>query len=131
MKTLLLFAMLLTTALLTGCGVKAPLEGRADPYTPAQVHFANEDLRRLTAVGALKVSRDQAGLLYVTVPIRAATDYKLYVDYRFTYFDEHGVQINQTAWFTKTLEPNTPDQVSGNSMSPRAADFQCDFRYAQ
>ena len=73
----------------------------------------------------------QTRLLYVTVPVRAATDLKLYVDYRFTYFDQGGQVINQTGWFTRTLAPNVPDYIEVSSLGPRAADFQMDFRYAQ
>jgi hypothetical protein len=116
---------------LAGC-VKAPIEGRADPYTPAQIHFADENVRTHTAVGQPKLARDDEGnLLYVTVPIRSASNLKLYVDYRVTFFDKNGLVINQTGWQTKVLEPNTPDFVQVNSTSPRAADFQVDFKYAQ
>ncbi len=115
----------------TGC-VKAPIEGRQDPFTPSQIMFASKDLKKKTAVGAPSVARDEAGdILHVTVPIRAATNLQLYVDYRATFFDRNNQRISQSAWMTKTLSPNVPDQVTVNSMSPRAADFQVDFRYAK
>jgi hypothetical protein len=121
----------IASILITSC-VKKPIEGRADPYPAAQVHFASEDLRKHTAVGTPMPVRDEEGrLLYVTVPIRSASNMILYVDYRVTFFDKEGQPINQTTWFTKTLEANTPDQITVNSMSPRAADFQIDFRYAR
>ncbi len=104
---------------------------RADPYIPAQVHIASNDLRRHTAVGAPQVSRDDAGLLFVTLPIQAASDQKLYVDYRVSFFDRNGSPLNQTAWVQKTLTPNVPDQITVNSSSPRAADFQMDLRYSE
>jgi hypothetical protein len=53
------------------------------------------------------------------------------VDYRVTFFDDNRQVINQTTWFTKTLEARTPDQISVNSTSPKATDFQVDFRYAR
>jgi hypothetical protein len=114
-----------------GCGVKPPIEGREDPFTPAQVHFASEDLRTHTAVGEPKVSRDAAGILFVTVPIRAATDQQLHVDYRATFFDENRQVLDHTGWTTKTLAPNTPDSVQVNSTGTRARYFQVDFRYAR
>ena len=114
-----------------GC-VKPPIEGRADPHVPAQMHFSSENLRKHTAVGTPNLVRDESGrLLYVTVPIRSASNLTIYLDYRVTFFDEMGQPLNQTSWFTKTLEPNVPDQITVNSMSPRAADFQVDFRYAR
>jgi hypothetical protein len=78
------------------------------------------------------VARDDSGdILHVTVPIRSAIDKRLYVDYRVSFFDRNGQLLNQTGWLTKTLEMNTPDQITVNSMSPRAADFQVDFRWAR
>src|SRR5690348_13467251 len=112
--------------LVIGCGVKAPIEGRHDPYQSAQINFASEDLRTDTAVGTPVLSRDAGGLLHIAVPIRAATDKQLYVDYRVTFFDRNGTQISQTGWIQKTLAPNVFDQITANSTSPQAADFQMD-----
>ena len=116
-----------------GCAdtVKPPILARQDPYQREQVHIDSLDLRRHTAVEAPQLARDDAGLLYVTLPIRATTDLKLYVDYRVTFFDRAGQPINQTGWFHKTLTPNTPDQITVNSTSSRAADFQMDLRYSE
>src|SRR4051812_22712129 len=113
---------------LVGCDniVLPPVEGRNDPYDAKQVHFASEELRRDTAVGRPEFSRDKAGLLFVTVPIRNATDVRLYVDYRVTFFDDNRQELSKTGWFTKTLESRTPDQITVNSTSPMAADFQVD-----
>jgi hypothetical protein len=114
-----------------GCGVHPPIQGREDPYAPGQMHFASEDLRTSTAVTKGDAIRDDAGILHVTVPIRSAIDKRLYVDYRVSFFDRNGQLLNQTGWMTKTLEANTPDQITVSSMSPRAADFQIDFRWAR
>ena len=115
-----------------GCSVKAPIEGRQDPYTPSQVMFASKDLKNHTAVDAPRVARDETGgILHVTVPIRAATNKQLYVDYRTTFFDRNNQQISQTGWTRKTLAPNVPDRIVVNSMGPTAADFQIDLRYSK
>ena len=117
---------------LLGCDyVRPPIQGRQDPYVPAQMHFDSERLRRDTAIGTPNVTRDENGLLYVTVPIRSAINKTLYVDYRVTFLDQGGQVVSRHGFFTKTLEPNTPDQIVVNSTSPRAADFQIDFRYAR
>lgn len=128
-RTLSLVVPLLVVA--GGC-IKKPIEGRADIYAPAQIHFAEEDLRRKTAVGVPVVNRDEDGqILFVTVPIRAATNLQLYVQYRVTFLDAVGQVVWQSSWFNKTLAPNVFDQVTVNSPSPRAADFRVDFRYAK
>ena len=114
-----------------GC-VKPPIEGRLDPYTPSQIHFASKELRNETAVGTPNLTRDDTGnILFVTVPIRAATNKELHVDYRLTFLDKNGQPLSKTGWFTRTLAPNVPDYITANSNGARAADFQMDFRYAQ
>jgi len=126
----LLICLPLLTVIATGC-VKAPIEGRLDPYESKQIHFASEDLKNRTAVGIPSAQRDaEGGILYITVPVRAATWQELHVDYRVTFFDRNGQQLSQTGWFTRTLTPNVPDSITVNSMGPRAADFQMDFRWA-
>jgi hypothetical protein len=116
---------------LAGC-VKPPIEGRLDPYPASQIHFASKDLRDHTAVGTPNATRDDSGnILYITVPVRAATDRELHVDYRVTFLNKNGQPLNQTGWFTRTLAPNVPDYITVNSLGSRAADFQMDFRYAQ
>ena len=133
LNRLTLLSAFLAVAGLLGCvdTVKPPIAARQDPYQREQIHIAQIDLRRHTAVDAPILIRDDAGLLFVTVPVRAATDLKLYIDYRITFFDRTGQPINQTTWFHKTLTPNTPDQITFNSTSSRAVDFQMDLRYAE
>ena len=116
-----------------GCErVKAPIEGRNDPYGIPQINFSDAELRRRTAVQRPTVSRDESGnLLHVTVPIRSTSNRQLSVEYRTTFFDANGAIINSTTWFPKTLSPNVPDRIQVNSTSERAADFQIDFRPAQ
>src|SRR5437667_9790368 len=86
---------------LAGCGVKAPVEPRQDPYVPHQINLTSDDLRSHTAVMEPIATRDPAGLLHVTVPIRAATNRQLYIDYRVRFFDPTGQQLYETAWFAK------------------------------
>jgi hypothetical protein len=130
MKRLLLIPVLLALA---GCNhVNPPIQGRADPYQPSQVHFDSQALRRDTAIGTPMTSLNESGLLTVTIPIRSAIDKTLYVDYRVTFFDRTGTPIGPTIGpLTKTLDPNTPDQIVVTSPSRQAADFQVDFRYAR
>lgn len=127
-KTILSSLVLLTFA--SGC-VREPVKGRLDPYMPDQISFSSPDLRDRTAVGTPVVTRDDFGLLFVTVPIRSADKLQLHVDYRARFFDQNRQVISETGWMTKVLAPNVFDQVSANSTSPRAADFQIDFRYAR
>jgi uncharacterized protein YcfL len=125
------FAIVLTGIVLAGC-VKPPIMARQDPYLPAQVQLTDEDLRQHIAVDAPKVTRDADGrLVFVTLPIRAATNLQLYIDYRVTFLDSNGQVLSQSGWMNKTLAPNVFDYIQVNSMSPRAHDFQIQLRYAK
>ena len=130
MKHSTMLAGCLLLAMIGGC-VQSPNNARNDPFVPGQIQISDDDLRRQTAFAQPLVSRDAAGLLFVTVPIRAATDLTLYVDYRTTFFDRTGRPIQQTAWLNKTLYPKVFDHIQINSVSPDAADFEMDLRYAR
>lgn len=126
-----LFVMLVLGVSAAGC-VKPPIQGRQDPYAPSQVNFASEDLRRNTATGPAQLGRDpRTGILFVAVPIRAATNLQLYVEYRTKFLDQNGNVIDETGWMSKTLAPNVPDEIRINSTSPLATDFHMDLRYGR
>ena len=115
-----------------GCS-STSIEPRPDTLLPRQIQVADENLRRVTRFGEAQVTRDAAGLLYVTVPLRATIDQTIYVQYRATFLDENGQPLpgSPTSWFDKTLTPRVHESVSVNSTSPRAAQFTIDFRYAR
>jgi uncharacterized protein YcfL len=129
-SSLILFPLI--AGALGGCGVNPPIQPRMDPYTPSQIHMDSDQLRSDTAVGTPNVHRDDNGILFVTVPIRSAIDKTLYVDYYVTFFDKNGQPIGERLGpRTITLDPNTPSSITANSTTPRASDFQIDFRYAR
>ena len=119
--------------LIVGCsGVKKPYEGRNDPYPAGQIHFSSVYLEDSTAVGRPIASRDDTGgILYITVPIRSTVSEPLTIDYRVTFLDRNGQSLGTSGWFTRSLTPNTPETITVNSLGPRAADFQVDFRPAK
>jgi uncharacterized protein YcfL len=130
MKSIITLALLVT---IVGCNnsVRPPKVGRDDPYEAQQIHFASEELRRDTAVSKPIVSRDEAGLLFVSVPIRSAVDKTIYVDYRVTFYDQTGQEVGKTSWARANLEANVPQRITVNSTTARATDFQMDFRYSR
>jgi uncharacterized protein YcfL len=125
-------ALLSVVPLLSGCAVNPPIEARQDRYTRQQIHLTSDDLRWHTAVDTPQVSRDDAGLLFITVPIRSTSNQQLYIDYRVTFFDRQGRPLGEpSGWLSKILAPNVPDQFTVNSTTPLASDFQIDLRYSQ
>jgi hypothetical protein len=120
-------------ATLYGCNTQPPIDPRQEVYAPKQIQLADEDLRRNTRFEPPRVTRDAAGLLFVTVPMRATINETLYVQYRATWLDENGQPLkgSPTTWFDKTLNPRVFESITINSTSPRAEDFVIDVRYAR
>jgi hypothetical protein len=116
---------------LAGCGIKQPIEGRKDPYVPKQVNLAEPDLQRRTAFREPIVTR-RDGLLFVTLPVRAASDQNLHLDYRYTFFDQNGQILEETGWLAhKTLVSRLWTEIRFNSIHQEAADFRVDLRYSR
>ena len=129
---LILCGVILSSAILAGCGVKKPIEGRLDPYPYGQIRFADKELSDMTAVGVNGAQRDEAGLLHLHVPIRSASNKQLHVEYRVIWLDQSGAPLNPDAgWMTKTLEPNVQDYIVTNSLTPRATQFELSLRWAE
>ena len=120
-------------AALYGCNTQPPINPRQEVYVPRQVQIVDEDLRRNTRFEQPRLTRDAAGLLFVTVPLRATINETLHVQYRATFLDENGEPLpgSPTTWQNKTLNPRVFDTVTINSTSPRAEDFVIDFRYGR
>ena len=135
MNNLKLASVLFPVLALIGCGSPelAPAPATSDHYAPSNVVFSGQtDLNLHIAINPITRRYDSAGLLHIVVPARATTPNDLYVDYRFTYFDENHIPVDvPTAWQTKTLHSDIFETIEGNSSTPRAKDFQIDFREAQ
>ena len=127
---------LLSAMFLAGCSDVPPYtEGRAERYAPPQIQLTGpdkEDLRRWTVIDVPLQKRDDADLLFVTVPIRATGDLVLHVQYRVTFFDSGGSVMPgyPTGWFRATLEPGAWTPLKFNSTG-KAADWQMELRYAR
>lgn len=117
---------------LAGCQrVKRPYGATADPYELGQIQLADKELEGRLAFDPARASRDESGLLHVTVPARAAVSRPQIVQYRFRFFDETGRPLPGGEYQTVTLESNTNSFLQGNSTSPRADDFQVELRLAR
>jgi hypothetical protein len=125
----------LLVLMLAGCNccgpVTPPIEGRADPYPANQINLASQDLRDKTAIAPPIVDR-RDGILFVTVPIRSASNYDLRLDYRVTFFNSNGGIVYQGSWEPmQLLVHNVPSEVRFNSTSADAADWRLDLRYSR
>ena len=111
--------------------VRGPVEPREDTAGSPQIMLNSRELQDRIAVRAPVVSKDEAGLLFVTVPIRNTTRRLMTVEYRATFFDRNRVPIQETTWFPRTLTAHTQQSFTVNSTSPQADDFQIDIRQAK
>ena len=111
--------------------VRGPVEPREDTAGTPQITLTSRELQDRIAVSRPVVTQDEAGLLYVTVPVRNTSRRQMTIEYRVTFFDQNRVPINQTTWFPKTLPGHTPETITVNSTSNRADDFQVDIRFAK
>lgn len=125
-------ASMLAMAAAAGCrSVNPPIEGRADPYAMPQVTFASGGLRQATAVQPPQATRDEFGILHVTLPLRNTTGKAFTIDYKATFFDAQGGRLSETGWMPLPLEANSPAAIQVNSPSDRAADFAIALRRAK
>ena len=120
-----------TAAAASAPKVRGPVEPREDPHNIPQINLASRELQGRIAVRAPQVTQDEAGLLYVTLPVRNTTARQLTIEYRATFFDRNKVPIQETTWFPRTLTPHTQQTFTFNSSSNRADDFQIDIREAK
>lgn len=117
---------------LAGCNrTKAPYNVNADPYLPEQVQVADRRLAGRLAFQNPRADRDEAGLLFVTVPVRAATNRPQIIQYRVTFFDETGRPLPGGEYKRQDLESNTFAYLQGTSTSPRADSYQVEIRQAR
>ncbi len=118
-----------------GCGgdPPPPSDGPAAAFperlVPQQVNFTSTALAQATRVGTVVKLIDGNGIMHLTVPIRAATDGDVTVDYRFSFVDENRAVVDQPAgWQTQTLHAGTFESIQGVAPSPQARDFTLDIR---
>jgi hypothetical protein len=132
MRVMLAKTVLLTGVLaIAGCQSVPPPSGlTADPDASLQV-YAPPVLRRQVAGEPPRATRDEFGILHVTLPLRNTTDRAFTIDYKATFYDREGNVLSETGWMPKPLEANTPATIQVNSPSDRAADFAIALRRAK
>lgn len=128
--SLLMFTLLLGA--FAGCNrTKAPYRVSEDPYGPGQVNIADKRLSNILRFEQARLTYDEADLLHVALPVRAATSRTQIIQYRTHFFDRTGQELYTSAWRTETLESNVTQTLSATATTPQAQGFQMDIREAQ
>jgi hypothetical protein len=129
-KHLVLCAAILLPFAMTACTNNEM--SKADKFAPQQVDFATPDLAESISIGKIDRTFDSSEIMHLNIPVRVASGLMgLTVDYRITYFDENRSPVDvPTAWQSKSLTPGIWEYIQTNSTSPKAKDFQIDFRWS-
>ena len=128
----LLAAPLLGVALLASPGCtdpNAPIEARGERYGPPWLTLGSRELRGSIVVSDANVIRDRdTGVLRVSVPVRSTHDKQQYIQYRMTFLDAAGMQINDVNG-NITIPSHGNYTVAANSTSDRAESFRLFLGY--
>lgn len=127
-RTFIAAMMTVFSACLAGCQSEAPLTARGEDYDHPWLTVGSKDLRASTKVDDARRTRDEAGLLHVSVPVRNVTDKQLYIDYRVTFFDQNEMEL-QTYRNTMTIPARGIRNATANSTSPKADSFRMELTY--
>jgi hypothetical protein len=107
----------------------APINGRAEIYSPNHLQFGDAGLANNTRVDPVQAVRDPYGLLHLTINIRSTSNGDQYVD-GFVTFLRGGQVVEKLGPKTFTLSANLPDVIEFNSTQP-ADDYVVTLSYAK
>ncbi len=115
---------------LAGCGPIVPFQDNLKPYP--QVELTNWNLLGKIVIQEPIASRVGDGQLHIVVPVRNLTGHELYLEYQYRFFNNKGVQVEQTSgWNTVRVQAHGIAQVHFSSLTALANDFNVDIRPLQ
>lgn len=134
--TVSLLALTLAPCALTGCKTSdpRPYAGRADPVAAPdnnpRIVMSHPELMNSLGYDAPIVVRPD-DLLTVAVPTRNLGDERYILDYRFTWYDNNGMEIRPAmGWREVVLEPKGQKRLQANALDKRAVDWKMEVRWA-
>jgi uncharacterized protein YcfL len=107
----------------------APIEARGERYGHPWLTLGSRNLRSNIMVDDANVIRDrETGILKVAVPVRSTSDKQQYIQYRMTFLDGAGMQINDVNG-TVTIPARGTQTIAANGTSDRAESFRLFLTY--
>ena len=107
----------------------APIEARGERYGHPWLTLGSRNLRGNIMVDDANVIRDrETGILKVAVPVRSTSDKQQYIQYRMTFLDGAGMQINDVNG-TVTIPARGTQTIAANGTSDRAESFRLFLTY--
>jgi uncharacterized protein YcfL len=118
---------------LAGCADTGVIGAKTDEAaTYPNLTLSQPSLSQAVRFHPPQVSRTAAGNLLVVVPLRAASNETLHLEYRAVWFDaQHRPIPPEMTWAPLRLEPRQPQQLSVNSSSSDAVDYNLQFRWGK
>jgi hypothetical protein len=133
MKAKIIFSLLtlvLGLSLLAACTQdNTPNYGRSENYPRTHLQFGSAILEGNTRVNPVQATRDQFGLLHVTLSIRSTTDLQQYVDGYITFL-RGGQFVEKLGPKSVALLPNAFDTILFDSTQP-ADDYFINLDYSK
>lgn len=124
MKTRTLLALVVTGALVAGCGqFKSQKNADGEPANYQIVTSGNTDDR----LDVVSVVTGRAGdLVKASVEVRNASRFSYAFEYRFKWYDAAGMEINPdgTGWTPISLMPNETKSMQALAPNPTAGTFK-------
>jgi hypothetical protein len=107
----------------------APIEARGEHYGQPWLTLGSRTLRSYIIVDDAQVVRDrETNLLRVSVPVRSTSDKQQYIQYRMTFLDGAGKQINDDNG-TITVPARGSHTITSKATSDRAESFRLFLTY--
>ena len=111
----------------------SPIGAQSDPFTT----YPNITLSQPSLTDAVKfqspvLSRTTNNNMQVIVPVRAASNETLHLEYRAIWFDAtHRPLSPEMSWTPLRLEPRQPQQITVSSSSSDAVDYNLQVRWGK
>ena len=106
-----------------------PIAGRGEIYDQPWLTLGSGSLHYDTRIGDARPTRDANGILNVAVPVRNVTDKQLYIEYRITFLDAAGNEVNHIGPSTMTIPARQSREAIGNATGAQAKDFHVEMNY--
>jgi uncharacterized protein YcfL len=106
-----------------------PIPGRGEVYERPWLTVGSTALRHDTRIGDASSRRDESDILHVVVPVRNVTDKQLYVEYRITFLDAGGHEVNHLGPTTLAIPARQTREAVGNATSIQAREFRVELNY--
>jgi len=104
--------------------------GRMAPYP--QITVLAPELQQWLRFHPARIDRDPDRPMQVEVPVRNISDRQYLIDYRILFFDGDDMAVTPTmGWRFMAIEANQTARLTAGAMSPDAANYRLEIKWAR